>query len=46
MGRALRSSRLFRVKVSQARFFQSSLKTGGGATLSGVRGIITEIMWS
>jgi hypothetical protein len=31
------------VEESLARFFQSGLKTGGGATMGGARGTITEV---
>jgi hypothetical protein len=39
----LRSSSLLRVEASLARIFQSDLKTGGGATMGGVRGTIVEV---
>jgi hypothetical protein len=39
-----RSSILLRHEVSLARVFQSSLKTGGGATMGGTRGIIAEVV--
>jgi hypothetical protein len=39
-----KSSGLLRVEASQAMVFQSSLKTGGGATTSGARGTITEVV--
>jgi hypothetical protein len=38
-----RSSGLLGVKASLARVFQSGLKTGGGATVGGARGTITEV---
>jgi hypothetical protein len=40
---AMRSSSLLRVKVSQARVFQSSLKTGRYMAVGGARGTITEV---
>jgi hypothetical protein len=43
VGHISRSSGLLRVKASLARVFQSDLKTGGGATVSGARDIITEV---
>jgi hypothetical protein len=43
VGHALRSSGLLRVEASLARIFQSCLKTGGGATMGGARGTITEV---
>jgi hypothetical protein len=43
-GHALRSSSLLGVEANLARVFQSALKTGGGATASGARGIIAEVM--
>jgi hypothetical protein len=42
-GHASRFSGLLRVKVSLARVFQSGLKTGGGVTMGGARGIIAEV---
>jgi hypothetical protein len=42
-GHALRSTSLLRVEASLARIFQSGLKTGGGATMGGVRGTIVEV---
>jgi hypothetical protein len=44
MGHTSRSSSLLRVKASLARVSQSGLKTGGGATTTGARGTITEVM--
>jgi hypothetical protein len=38
-----RSSGLLRVETSLARIFQSCLKTGGGATVGGARGTITDV---
>jgi hypothetical protein len=38
-----RSSGLLHVEASLARVFQSGLKTGGGATVGGARGIIAEV---
>jgi hypothetical protein len=40
VGHTLRSSGL---EASLARFFQSDMKTGGGATMSGARGTIAEV---
>ena len=45
-GHASRSSGLLRLEESRARVFQSGLKTGGGATPAGARGIIAEVAWS
>jgi hypothetical protein len=42
-GHALRSGGLFHLEASCVRVFQSSPETGGGATMGGTRGIITEI---
>jgi hypothetical protein len=42
-GHVLRSSSLLHVEASLARIFQSGLKTGGGATMGGVRGTIVEV---
>jgi hypothetical protein len=44
VGHALRSSVLLHVEASLARVFQSGLKTGGGVTAGGVRGIIVEVV--
>jgi hypothetical protein len=38
-----RSSGLFHVEASLTRVYQSDLKTGGGATMGGARGTITEV---
>jgi hypothetical protein len=43
VGHASRSSSLLGVEASLARVSQSNLKTGGGATTDGARGIITEV---
>jgi hypothetical protein len=43
MGYASRSSGLLCVKASRARVSQSSLKTGGGATVGGARDTIVEV---
>jgi hypothetical protein len=43
VGHASRSSGLVRVEASLARVSQSSLKTGGGTTVGGARGTITEV---
>jgi hypothetical protein len=40
VGHASRSSGLLRVEASQARVFQSCLKTGGGVMTGGARGTI------
>jgi hypothetical protein len=42
-GHASRSSGLLHVEASLARVSQSGLKTGGGATVGGARGTITEV---
>jgi hypothetical protein len=42
-GHASRSSGLLRVEANLARVSQSCLKTGGGATVGGARGTITEV---
>jgi hypothetical protein len=42
-GHASRSSGLLRLDVSCTRVFQSDLKTCGGITMGGARGIITEV---
>jgi hypothetical protein len=43
VGYASRSSGLFHVEASQARFFQSNLKTGGDTLAGGARGTIAEV---
>jgi hypothetical protein len=43
MRHALRSSSLLGVEASLANLSQSSLKTGGGATMGGTHGIIAEV---
>jgi hypothetical protein len=43
MGHASRSSGLLRVEASMSRVSQSSLKTGGGATMGGAHGTIAEV---
>jgi hypothetical protein len=43
VGHASRSNGLFGVELSLARVFQSDLKTGGGTTMGGARGTITEV---
>jgi hypothetical protein len=43
VGHASRSSGLLHVEAGLARVFQSSLKTGGGATAGGARGTIAEV---
>jgi hypothetical protein len=42
-GHASRSSYLLYVEASLGRVSQSGLKTGGGATMGGARGTITEV---
>jgi hypothetical protein len=42
-GHTSRSGGLLHMEVSQARVFQTSLKTGGGTTAGRARGIITEV---
>jgi hypothetical protein len=43
VGHASRSSSLLDVEASLARVSQSGMKTGGGATVGGARGTITEV---
>jgi hypothetical protein len=43
VGHASRSSSLLGVEASLAMVSQSSLKTGGGATMGGARGTIAEV---
>jgi hypothetical protein len=43
VGHVSRSNGLLHVEASQARVFQSGLKTGGGATTDGAHGAITEV---
>jgi hypothetical protein len=43
-GHASRYSGLLDVKASLARVSQSSLKTGGDATMGGARGTIAEVV--
>jgi len=43
VGHASRSGGLLRLEASRARVSQSGLKTGGGATAGGARGIIAEV---
>jgi hypothetical protein len=43
-GHASRYSGLLRVEASLARVFQSSLKTGGGATMGGAHDTIVEVV--
>jgi hypothetical protein len=42
-GHVSRSGDLFHLKASRARFSQSGLKTGGGATTGGARDTIVEV---
>ena len=42
-GHASRSGGLLRLEASRARVSQSGLKTGGGATTGGARGIIAKV---
>jgi hypothetical protein len=44
VGHASSSSGLIRVEASLARVSQSGLKIGGGATMGGARGTITEVV--
>jgi hypothetical protein len=44
VGHTSRSNGLLHVEASLAMVFQSSLKTGGGATTGGVRGTIVEVV--
>jgi hypothetical protein len=44
VGRALRSSSLFRVEASRARVSQSDIKIGGGTTAIGARGTMVKVM--
>jgi hypothetical protein len=46
VGHASRSSGLLCVETIRSRVFQSGLKTGGGATAGGERGIITDVALS
>jgi hypothetical protein len=41
---ASRSGGLFRLEVSHVRISHFGLKTGGGTTADGARGIITEVV--
>jgi hypothetical protein len=43
VGHVSRSDGLLGVEASLARVFQSDLKTGGGATMEGACGTITEV---
>jgi hypothetical protein len=43
-GHTSRSNGLLRVETSLTRVSQSGLKTGGGATVGGVRGTITNVV--
>jgi hypothetical protein len=43
MGYASRSSSLLGIEASLARVSQFGLKTGGGVTMGGARGTITEV---
>jgi hypothetical protein len=43
VGHASRSNGLLRVEAIRARVSQSGLKNGGGATVGGARGTITEV---
>jgi hypothetical protein len=43
VGHASRSSGLLRMEASLARVSQSDLKTGGGATMGGACGTITDV---
>jgi hypothetical protein len=46
MGHASRFGGFLRLEASHARVSQSGLKTGGGMTMGGARGIITEVVSS
>jgi hypothetical protein len=46
VGHAPGSTGLLDMEASPSRVSQSSLKTGRGVSVGGVRGIIVEIMWS
>jgi hypothetical protein len=46
VGHTSRSGGLLRLEVSRARVSQSGVKTGGGMTMGGARGIIVEVTWS
>jgi hypothetical protein len=43
VGHASRSSGLLHVEASLAKVSQSGLNTGGGVTVGGARGTITEV---
>jgi hypothetical protein len=43
VGHTLRSSSLLGMEAGLTRVSQSGLKTGGGATMGGARGTITEV---
>jgi hypothetical protein len=43
VGHVSRSSNLLGVEVSLVRVSQSDLNTGGGVTMGGARGTITEV---
>jgi hypothetical protein len=43
VGHVSRSSSLFGMEASLTRVYQSSMKTGGGATTGGARGTIAEV---
>jgi hypothetical protein len=44
VGHTLRSSGLLRVEANLVRVSQSGLKTGGGVTVGGTYGTITEVV--
>jgi hypothetical protein len=44
-GHASESSGLLHLEASQARVSLFCLKAGGGAMVSGARGLITEVAW-
>ncbi|WP_428037064.1 hypothetical protein [Amphritea sp.] len=46
VGHTSKSSGLLHLEASQARVFQSSLKTGRGMMVGGTRGVITEVVMS
>jgi hypothetical protein len=46
VGHTSRSGGLLHLEVSRTRVSQSGVKTGGGMTMGGARGIIVEVTWS
>jgi hypothetical protein len=43
VGHASRSAGLLRMEANRVRVSQSDLKTGGGTTMGGARGIIAKV---